>query len=101
MRLFILRDDAGKRQSDVRRNASFTPLMPAEVSFVPEFRRCVHACERVVLTMDRDYVLRTHTEDLARLGLQHRVWRRVVLDCLKRAGITIAKLVLEIDAWPE
>src|SRR5881398_461051 len=100
MRLFILRDDAGKRQSDVRRNASFTPLMPAEVSFVPEFRRCVHACERLVLTMDRDYVLGTHTEELARLGLQHRVWRPVVLDCWQRAGITIGKRVIDVGAGP-
>src|SRR6266576_4434963 len=100
MRLFIVKDDAGKRQSDVRRNASFTPLMPAEVSFVPEFRRCVHACERLVLTMDRDYVLGTHTEELARLGLQHRVWRPVVLDCWQRAGITIGKRVLDAGAGP-
>src|SRR5207253_2954277 len=100
MRLFILRDDAGNRQSDVRRNASFTPLMPAEVSFVPEFRRCVHACERLVLTMDRDYVLGTHTEELARLGLQHRVWRPVVLDCWQRAGITTGKRILDLGAGP-
>src|SRR6266480_4143999 len=100
MRLFIVRDDAGKRQSEVRRNASFTPLMPAEVSFVPEFRRCVHACERLVLIMDRDYVLGTHTEELARLGLQHRVWRPVVLDCWQRAGITIGKRVLDAGAGP-
>src|SRR6266550_2583492 len=100
MRLFIVRDDAGKRQSDVRRNASFTPLMPAEVSFVPEFRRCVHACERLVLIMDRDYVLGTHTEELARLGLQHRVWRPVVLDCWQRAGLTVGKRVLDVGAGP-
>src|SRR5437016_13487264 len=100
MRLFILRDDAGKRQSDVRRDASFTPLMPAEVSFVPEFRRCVHACERLVLIMDRDYVLGTHTEELARLGLQHRVWRPVVLDCWQRAGVTVGKRVLDVGAGP-
>src|SRR6266576_1865548 len=100
MRLFIVRDDAGKRQSEVRRNASFTPLMPAEVSFVPEFRRCVHACERLVLIMDRDYVLGTHNEELARLGLQHRVWRPVVLDCWQRAGITVGKRVLDLGAGP-
>src|SRR5438552_7320138 len=74
--------------------------MPAEESFVPEFRRCVHACERLVLTMDRDYVLGTHNEELARLGLQHRVWRPVVLDCWQRAGITVGKRVLDVGAGP-
>jgi len=92
MRFSIVRDDAGKRQSEVRRNASFTPLIPPEVNFVPEFRRCVHACERLVLTMDRDYVLGTHEEELARLGLQHRVWRPLILDCWQRAGITVVAL---------
>src|SRR5439155_2924209 len=100
MRLSIVRDDAGKRQSEVRRNASFTPLLPAEVSFVPEFRRCVHACERLVLIMDRDYVLGTPTKELARLGLQHRVWRPAVLDCWRRAGITVGKRVLDVGAGP-
>jgi SAM-dependent methyltransferase len=100
MRLSIVRDDAGKRQSEVQRNASFTPLIPPEVNFVPEFRRCVDACERLVLTMDRDYVLGTHDEELARLGLQHRVWRPVVLDCWQRAGITVGKRVLDVGAGP-
>src|SRR6184192_83257 len=74
--------------------------MPAEESFVPEFRRCVHACERLVLTMDRDYVLGTHDEEIARLGLQHRVWRPVVLNCWQRAGITVGKRVLDVGAGP-
>ena len=50
--------------------------------------------------MDRDYVLGTHDEELARLGLQHRVWRPVVLDCWQRAGITIGKRVLDLGAGP-
>src|SRR5438128_10718838 len=49
---------------------------------------------------DRDYVLGTHDEELARLGLQHRVWRPVVLDCWQRAGITIGKRVLDVGAGP-
>src|SRR3989442_14940506 len=49
---------------------------------------------------DRDYVLGTHDEELARLGLQHRVWRPVVLDCWQRAGITVGKRVLDIGAGP-
>ena len=35
---------------------------------------------------DRDYVLGTHDEEIARLGLQHRVWRPMVLECWYRAG---------------
>jgi SAM-dependent methyltransferase len=50
--------------------------------------------------MDRDYVLGTHNQELARLGLQHRVWRPVVLDCWQRAGITVGKRVLDIGAGP-
>ncbi len=50
--------------------------------------------------MDRDYVLGTHDEELARLGLQHRVWRPVVLDCWQRAGVTVGKRVLDVGAGP-
>jgi SAM-dependent methyltransferase len=52
------------------------------------------------LDVDRDYVLGTHNEELARLGLQHRVWRPVVLDCWQRAGITVGKRVLDVGAGP-
>jgi SAM-dependent methyltransferase len=52
------------------------------------------------MTTDRDYVLGTHDEELARLGLQHRVWRPVVLDCWQRAGISVGKRVLDIGAGP-
>ena len=30
---------------------------------------------------ERDYVLGTHDQELERLGVQHRAWRPVVLDC--------------------
>ena len=49
---------------------------------------------------DRDYVLGTHDEELARLGLQHRVWLPVVLDCWHRAGLTVGKRVLDVGAGP-
>src|SRR6185437_14472029 len=52
------------------------------------------------MTAERDYVLGTHEEELARLGLQHRVWRPVVLDCWQRAGITVGKRVLDVGAGP-
>lgn len=50
--------------------------------------------------MERDYVLGTHDAELARLGLQHRVWRPAVLDCWQRAGITVGKRVLDVGAGP-
>jgi SAM-dependent methyltransferase len=51
-------------------------------------------------TAERDYVLGTHDEELARLGLQHRAWRPTVLDCWQRAGITVGSRVLDVGAGP-
>src|SRR6059036_3391827 len=52
------------------------------------------------MATDRDYVLGTHEEELARLGLQHSVWLPVVLDCWHRAGLTVGKRVLDDGAGP-
>jgi len=52
------------------------------------------------MSTERDYVLGTHDEELVRLGLQHRVWRSVVLDCWQRAGVTVGKRVLDVGAGP-
>src|SRR6266700_7096794 len=52
------------------------------------------------MATERDYVLGTHDEELERLGLQHRVWRPAVLDCWQKAGITVAKRVLDVGAGP-
>jgi len=52
------------------------------------------------VTTERDYVLGTHDEELERLGLQHRVWSSVVLDCWEKAGITVGKRVLDVGAGP-
>jgi ubiquinone/menaquinone biosynthesis C-methylase UbiE len=49
---------------------------------------------------ETDYVLGTHDEEVARLGLQHRVWRPVATDCWRRAGITIGSRVLDVGAGP-
>ncbi len=49
---------------------------------------------------EKDYVLGTHEEELLRLGLQHRVWRPVVLDCWQKAGITAGKRILDLGAGP-
>jgi SAM-dependent methyltransferase len=52
------------------------------------------------MTREGEYVLGTHEQELARLGLQHRVWRPVVLDCWQKAGITLGKRVLDLGAGP-
>jgi len=49
---------------------------------------------------DFDYVLGTHDEEVARLGLQHRVWRPDAADCWRRAGITIGSRVVDVGAGP-
>ncbi len=49
---------------------------------------------------ERDYVLGTHDEEIARLGLQHRVWRSSALDCWYRAGISIGSRVTDVGAGP-
>ncbi|MBS0296124.1 MAG: methyltransferase domain-containing protein [Proteobacteria bacterium] len=49
---------------------------------------------------DRDYLLGTHDQEIARLGLQHRVWRPRVLDAWRRAGITNASRVVDAGAGP-
>ena len=47
-----------------------------------------------------DYVLGTNEEEIARLGLQHRVWRPTVLDGWNRAGIRTGHRVLDVGAGP-
>jgi SAM-dependent methyltransferase len=50
--------------------------------------------------MEADYLLGTHDEELARLGVQHRVWRPVVSECWRKAGIRAGKRVLDVGAGP-
>ena len=49
---------------------------------------------------ERDYVLGTHDEEIARLGLQHRVWRPTVLECWQQAGIGRGQRVIDVGAGP-
>ncbi|HEX8571434.1 MAG TPA: methyltransferase domain-containing protein [Allosphingosinicella sp.] len=49
---------------------------------------------------DRDYVLGTHDEEVARLGLQHQVWRPQVLDAFRRVGIGPGATVVDVGAGP-
>src|SRR5258708_21651917 len=49
---------------------------------------------------ERDYVLGTHDDEVARLGLQHRVWRARALDAWRRPGFTVGQTLLDIGCGP-
>lgn len=49
---------------------------------------------------ERDYILGTNDAEIARLGLQHRVWRPRMLDAWRRAGITEGQTVLDVGSGP-
>lgn len=49
---------------------------------------------------DRDYVLGTHDEEIARLGVQHRVWRQKMLDAWRRAGFAAGMTIADIGCGP-
>ena len=50
------------------------------------------------MTLDSDYVLGTHDEEIARLGIQHQVWRPHMLDAWARAGMTRGSRVVDFGA---
>lgn len=47
-----------------------------------------------------DYVLGTHDEEIARLGVQHAVWRPRALDALRRAGVSRGQRVVDFGCGP-
>jgi len=47
-----------------------------------------------------DYVLGTEADEIERLGLQHRVWRKRVLAAWQRAGIAAGQTVIDVGAGP-
>jgi SAM-dependent methyltransferase len=47
---------------------------------------------------EREYVLGTHDEEVARLQLQHEVWRSQVLDVWRRAGFGEGQTILDIGS---
>ena len=49
---------------------------------------------------ERDYVLGTHDEEIARLGVQHRVWRPKMLDAWRRAGFGAGMTIADIGCGP-
>lgn len=50
------------------------------------------------MTTDQEYVLGTHDEEIARLALQHRVWRDQVLDVWRRAGFGPGQTIIDIGS---
>ena len=47
-----------------------------------------------------DYILGTGDDEIARLGLQHVVWRSRALDAWQRAGFTAGQTLLDIGCGP-
>ncbi|HEY1963250.1 MAG TPA: methyltransferase domain-containing protein [Rhizomicrobium sp.] len=52
------------------------------------------------MSEERSYVIGTQDAEIARLGLQHRVWRASVLDFWQRGGITVGQTVIDAGAGP-
>jgi SAM-dependent methyltransferase len=52
------------------------------------------------VTPEKEYVLGTHDEELARLGLQHRAWRQCAIAAWRSAGIGPGQTVLDVGCGP-
>ncbi|MDO1558733.1 methyltransferase domain-containing protein [Brevundimonas sp. 2R-24] len=49
---------------------------------------------------DRSYLLGTHDEEIARLGLQHRVWQAEAMTGWRAAGFTEGSRLIDVGAGP-
>ena len=47
-----------------------------------------------------DYVLGTNDEEIARLGVQHRVWRARAIDAWRRGGLASGHTVIDVGCGP-
>jgi SAM-dependent methyltransferase len=54
----------------------------------------------VIAPAERDYVLGTHDEEIARLGLQHELWRPRMLAAWDRAGFKAGMRIVDVGAGP-
>jgi ubiquinone/menaquinone biosynthesis C-methylase UbiE len=52
------------------------------------------------MSEEKEYVLGTHDEEIARLGLQHRVWRPRALNAWMRAGFTTGQTLVDAGCGP-
>ncbi len=52
------------------------------------------------MASEKAYVLGTHDEELARLGVQHRAWRERALGAWRRGGIGPGSTVLDVGCGP-
>lgn len=52
------------------------------------------------MSNEREYLLGTHDEEVARLGVQHRVWRPRTLDAWRRAGFTVGQRIIDVGCGP-
>lgn len=52
------------------------------------------------MAVEKDYLLGTHDDEIARLGLQHRVWRPRAADAWRRAGFTVGQTLLDVGCGP-
>src|SRR5689334_5306555 len=52
------------------------------------------------MTTERSYVLGTHDEEIARLGLQHSVWRPRASAAWQRAGFTTGHTLVDLGCGP-
>src|SRR5262245_49855786 len=49
---------------------------------------------------EASYVLGTHDEEVARLGLQHQVWRSRVRETWREAGFTEGQTIVDLGCGP-
>ncbi len=52
------------------------------------------------MDQEEEHVLGTYDEEIARLGLQHRVWRSRALDARRRGGFTTGQTLLDVGCGP-